>query len=54
MLEELAGFTVEISPRATVLSGPMADSAALYGLIARLETLGLTLVSVRPKEETDV
>jgi hypothetical protein len=54
VLEELAGFTVEVSPRATVLSGPMADSAALYGLIARFETLGLTLVSVRPKEEDDV
>ena len=54
MLDELAGFTVEISPQATVLSGPMADTAALYGLIARFEALGLTLVSVHPKEEPDV
>ena len=54
MLDELAGFTVEISPQATVLSGPVADTAALYGLIARFEALGLTLVSVHPKEEPDV
>ncbi len=30
----------------TVLSGPLADQAALFGLLARLHALNLTLVSV--------
>ncbi len=30
----------------TVLSGAVADESALYGLIARLRDLGLSLVSV--------
>lgn len=40
------GFTVEEGPTST-LTGPVADCAQLYGLIARLESLGLTLISVR-------
>jgi hypothetical protein len=31
----------------TVLCGPFADQAALYGILARLRDLGLPLVSVR-------
>lgn len=30
----------------TILSGPVKDQAALYGLIAKLRDLGLPLVSV--------
>ena len=30
----------------TVLRGPVADQAALHGLLARLHDLGLTLISV--------
>jgi hypothetical protein len=30
----------------TVLAGPVADQAALYGLIARVRDLGLVLVAV--------
>ena len=30
----------------TILSGPVSDQAALYGLIAKLRDLGLPLVSV--------
>jgi hypothetical protein len=30
----------------TTLTGPVKDQAALYGLIARLQALGLTLISV--------
>ena len=31
----------------TVLSGPLADQAALYGLLAQMEALGLELLEVR-------
>ena len=31
----------------TVLTGPIADQAALYGLIAKLRDLGLSLLLVR-------
>jgi hypothetical protein len=34
----------------TVLSGAVADESALYGLIARLRDLGLSLVSVDSEE----
>jgi hypothetical protein len=37
----------------TVLSGTVADEAALYGLLAKLRDLGLPLVSVQPSEVTD-
>ena len=31
----------------TVLTGPLVDSAALYGVLAEMEALGLELVEVR-------
>ena len=31
----------------TVLTGPVADQAALYGLLAQFEALGLQLLEVR-------
>ena len=33
----------------TVLWGPVTDQAALYGIIARLRNLGLTLLSVNQR-----
>lgn len=37
----------------TVLVGPVADQAALHGLLMKMRDLGLTLVSVnRTEEET--
>ena len=47
LADELDGFTVDAGPT-TTLTGPVADPAALYGLIARLEGLGLNLLSVHP------
>lgn len=40
----------------TILWGPVPDQAALYGIIARLRNLGLTLLSVhqRPAEAAHV
>jgi hypothetical protein len=35
----------------TVIEGPVADQAALHGLLARLRDLGLPLVSVIRVEE---
>ena len=35
------------SPAQTVISGPIRDQAALYGLISRIRDLGLTLLSVQ-------
>ena len=34
---------------ATVLWGPVSDQAAVYGIIARLRNLGLTLLSVNQR-----
>ena len=42
------GLTISYpGPDETVLTGSVADQAALYGIIARLRDLGLALISVR-------
>ena len=50
--EWFGGLTVSHSNdrEATVLSGLVADSSALYGIIARLRDLGLQLTSVKSEE----
>ncbi|MCA9967554.1 MAG: hypothetical protein KC423_25065 [Anaerolineales bacterium] len=41
------GLTVELAENGqTVLSGPVADQAALYGLLRKARDLGLPLLSV--------
>jgi hypothetical protein len=47
LVDNLDGFTVHTGPN-TALTGPVRDTAELYGLIARLEMLGLVLISVQP------
>ena len=37
----------------TLLSGPVADQAALYGLLKRIHDLGLPLISVNQVEESE-
>ena len=46
--DDWPGMAVERSATTTSLVGPVADPAALYGLLARLEALGLALVTVGP------
>jgi hypothetical protein len=38
----------------TVLAGPLADQAALYGVLSRIEALGLELLEVRRESPADV
>ena len=46
LADELDGFTIQAGPT-TTLTGPVTDAAHLYGLIARLECHGLTLLCVQ-------
>jgi hypothetical protein len=46
-------LTVTHADDETVLTGTVADEAALYGLLAKLRDLGLPLVSVQPSEVRD-
>jgi hypothetical protein len=48
LAERFDGFDAEIQPAATVLRGEVRDQAELYGVLARIESLGLELVEVRP------
>jgi hypothetical protein len=40
------GLTARPAPAQTILSGELADQAALYGVLERIESLGLELVDV--------
>jgi hypothetical protein len=41
------GLQLENDGRETVISGLLADQAALHGLLAKVRDLGLCLISVR-------
>ena len=43
------GLTAAPSGADTVISGPIVDQAALYGVLARVESLGLELLDVRAR-----
>jgi hypothetical protein len=50
--EWLDGLSIKhVAPGETVLTGAVADQAALYGLIAKLRDLGLPLEAVNPVGE---
>ena len=38
----------------TLITGPVVDQAALYGMLCRLRDLGVQLISVRPHPDPDV
>ena len=40
-------LSASVEPVETVLHGPLRDEAALHGLLARLQTLGVQVVEVR-------
>ena len=42
------GMTARPSSAGTVLCGEIADQSALFGVLERIESLGLELVDVRP------
>ena len=53
-------LTASVEPVETVVHGPLQDQAALHGLLARLETLGVQVIEVRrlqgrdpPSDDTD-
>jgi monoterpene epsilon-lactone hydrolase len=47
MLAAFPEMNSEVAGGQTVLSGAVVDQSALYGLLSRLEALGLELIEVR-------
>ncbi|HEX4107477.1 MAG TPA: hypothetical protein VHX88_05050 [Solirubrobacteraceae bacterium] len=47
ILQAFPTLTAQRRERDTLLSGPLPDSAALYGLLHQIEALGLELLEVR-------
>ncbi|MFL5816219.1 MAG: hypothetical protein ACJ76L_01330 [Conexibacter sp.] len=47
LLAEFAGMSATVEGGETSLRGPVADQAALHGLLDRAQALGLELVEVR-------
>jgi hypothetical protein len=47
VLDELEHLTVVDEPAVTVLTGVLPDQSALFGVLARLQDLGLELIELR-------
>jgi hypothetical protein len=47
LIAAFEGLNATVEPVETILHGPVADQAALYGLLDRIQALGLELVEVR-------
>ena len=54
MVAALGGLTATQSGTETVLSGEIVDQSALYGVLERMESLGLELVGVRSSTPSEV
>jgi predicted Rdx family selenoprotein len=52
LLTAFEGMRASVEPVETVLHGPVRDQAALYGLLDRIQSLGLELVEVRRLPDT--
>jgi hypothetical protein len=46
-LADTLGLVIEAEPVETLLRGPVSDQEELYGLLGRLQDLGLELVEIR-------
>jgi hypothetical protein len=46
-------LSATVVPVETVVEGPLDDDAALYGLLRRIESLGLELIAVRRVDERE-
>ncbi len=46
-LVDFERIRAEVEPVETVLQGPLADQAALHGLLARLEMFGVKVLEIR-------
>ena len=46
-LVDFERITADVEPVETVLHGPLADQAALHGLLARLEMFGAQVIELR-------
>jgi len=53
VLESFEDMDSSIKPAETVLRGPVADQAALHGLLDRIQSLGLELIEVRQLADRD-
>lgn len=53
VLETFGDLDASIKPAETVLRGPVADQAALHGLLDRIQALGLELIEVKQVSEPD-
>ena len=47
VLASFQGLTASVEPVETILSGPVADQAALYAVLTQVQSLGLELMEVR-------
>ena len=46
-------LTASVEPVETVLHGPILDQAALHGLLARLEMIGVQVLEIRRVRQRD-
>jgi hypothetical protein len=51
LLSSFEGFDAEVQPVETILSGEIADQAALHGVLEQIESLGLELVEVKQVDD---
>jgi hypothetical protein len=47
LLAAFEGLSATVQPVETVLHGPVPDQSSLYGLLDRIQSLGLELVEIR-------